>query len=143
MDTIEIKPFFKDGIRFECINCGLCCTGAPGEVRVTEHDVEKIAAFLELEPAVFRKKYVRRVDGGLSLKERRNGDCVFFSNGCTIYPVRPVQCRTYPFWFRNVRTEREWKQTVKDCPGIGQGRLYSQQEILENVHADMEEEDQR
>ena len=36
-----------------------------------------------------------------SLVEFPNGDCVFFhgeSRTCQVYPVRPRQCRTWPFW---------------------------------------------
>jgi hypothetical protein len=47
-----------------------------------------------------------------------------------IYPVRPLQCRTYPFWFQNLRSEKKWRLTGTACPGIGQGRRYSKDEIL-------------
>ena len=65
--------------------------------------MKNIAAFLKVEFETFTKTYVRSVKGGYSLIERANYDCIFLrrENGksmCGIYPVRPTQCRTWPFW---------------------------------------------
>jgi hypothetical protein len=29
-----------------------------------------------------------------------------------------------------MRNEKNWKKTKKDCPGIGEGKLYTKDEIL-------------
>ena len=44
--------------------------------------------------------YTRKAQGRVTLRERANGDCVFWDRkaGCTVYPARPAQCRTWPFW---------------------------------------------
>ena len=48
---------------------------------------------------------------------------------CRVYPVRPLQCATWPFWTENLKPET-WNGPVREtCPGIGQGRLYSRAEI--------------
>jgi len=136
---IEFKPWFEKGIRFTCTQCGQCCTGAPGVVRVEQTNIQDIAAWLGISPAYFRRKYVYKTDEGLSLKEKENGDCIFFKeNKCTIYPVRPGQCRTYPFWFRNMRNAEAWKQTARECPGIGQGEFYDAEEITRRIHESIE-----
>jgi Fe-S-cluster containining protein len=70
----------------------------------------------------------------LSLKEKSNFDCILWKNGCTVYRARPVQCRTFPFWESIVHSFISWKELMKDCPGIGQGRVYSRAEI-ENMLA--------
>ena len=75
------------------------------------------------------ERYVRRVGRRQSLVEKPNLDCVFWDNGCTIYPVRPTQCRTYPFWPENVESKEEWEAEDERCPGIGKGRRYSREEI--------------
>ena len=49
--------------------------------------------------------------------------------GCTIYPVRPRQCRTWPFWESNVVTPEEWQRTCEICPGSGKGELIPVEEI--------------
>ena len=70
-----------------------------------------------------------------SLKEKANGDCVFYDRqaGCTIYPVRPRQCRTWPFWESNVVTPEAWQKTCVVCPGTGQGELISEEEITRRI----------
>ena len=35
-------PWYREGLRFECIRCGGCCTGFPGTVRVTNEEIEEI-----------------------------------------------------------------------------------------------------
>ena len=49
--------------------------------------------------------------------------------GCTIYPVRPPQCRTWPFWDSNVATPEDWERTRGVCPGSGQGEVIPVEEI--------------
>ena len=62
-----------------------------------------------------------------SLTEKPNGDCTFLKreNGkalCSIYPVRPVQCRTWPFWSSNLRSREAWESAANNCPGMNNGR---------------------
>ena len=40
-----------------------------------------------------------------------------------VYPVRPAQCRTWPFWNSNLESEETWKEVVSVCPGSGCGNL--------------------
>ena len=48
---------------------------------------------------------------------------------CMIYPVRPSQCRMWPFWPSNLANPAAWNETAQKCPGINRGRLYSCEEI--------------
>jgi uncharacterized protein len=76
--------------------------------------------------------FTRPARGRVSLTEYANGDCVYFDpkkRGCTIYPVRPKQCRTWPFWNSILSSEADWKGIQKGCPGAGNGRLVSLEEI--------------
>ena len=128
------SPWFKDGLRFKCTQCGDCCTGAPGFVWVNKEEIRAMAALVKLEVEEFERKYVRRVGVRLSLVEYPNGDCVFFDaekRGCTIYEARPRQCKTWPFWDSNLRTPEAWQETCEACPGSGKGKLYSVEQIIE------------
>jgi Fe-S-cluster containining protein len=129
------EPWYQDGLRFRCTRCGNCCTGPPGFVWVTDEEVDAIAAHRG-EPRVHTERlYTRAVDRRRSLRERDNGDCVFFDRekGCTIYPVRPRQCRTWPFWESNLETPEAWAETRRVCPGSGQGELISAEEITRRL----------
>jgi Fe-S-cluster containining protein len=129
------EPWYQDGLRFECTRCGNCCTGAPGFVWVTDAEVEAIAEFRgELIEEVLGL-YTRLADNRRTLREKANGDCVFYDReaGCTVYPVRPQQCRTWPFWESNVAAEADWERTKKECPGAGHGPLIPAEEITRRV----------
>lgn len=130
------EPWFKDGLRFECTGCGDCCTGAPGYVWVNGQEIAALATRLGETVEQFERKYVRRVGIRRTLVEYSNGDCVFFdgqTRKCTVYEDRPRQCKTWPFWDSNVRTEQAWRETCEACPGSGSGQLYPIEKVLESV----------
>lgn len=124
-------PWYRDGLAFTCTRCGDCCTGAPGYVWVGDAEVRRIAEFLNMSPEAFAHSHVRQVGTRRSLIEKPNGECVFWSreSGCTIYEVRPPQCRTWPFWADNIATPEAWERTCAICPGSGQGAMFSLEEI--------------
>ena len=116
-------PWYAMGLRFKCTQCGNCCGGAPGYVWITPQDMGRIAAFLDLPLERFQRTYVRQVGDAFSLTEKKNFDCVFLKreNGkamCGIYPVRPVQCRTWPFWNLNLKSPDAWADAATRCPGM-------------------------
>ena len=127
------KPWYHQGLRFECTGCGDCCTGAPGYVWVNKEEIQRLAEQVGEENLErFEKMYVRQVGIRKSLKEYSNGDCFFFDNQtrkCKVYNARPRQCRTWPFWDSNVRDEQAWRETCQACPGSGKGKLYQLVEI--------------
>jgi Fe-S-cluster containining protein len=130
------SPWFKDGLRFQCTQCGNCCTGAPGYVWVNKAEIEALAARLGLETAEFERRYVRDVGVRKSLIEFANGDCVFFDGNtrkCKVYDARPRQCRTWPFWESNIKTEDAWRLTCAVCPGSGKGPLVPVEQVLKQA----------
>lgn len=48
---------------------------------------------------------------------------------CAIYPARPLQCRTWPFWPENLRSKENWNRAGRRCHGINQGRRFTLQQI--------------
>lgn len=126
----HMRYFFESGLRFSCQQCGQCCTGEPGTIYVSSWEIENIALFWGVSVAVCIKQALLPYKDSYTIKERPNGACLFYQNGCTIYPVRPNQCRSFPFWIQTMRSAYAWKQTAKVCPGIGHGRLYTREEIL-------------
>jgi len=125
------RPWYADGLRFECSRCGDCCRGEPGFVWVTRTERQAVAAYLNMEQKEFDGAYVRTVAFGKSLKELPDGDCIFWDSeqGCRIYPVRPRQCRTFPFWQTYLASPRDWARAAERCTGVNKGRLYTFEEI--------------
>ncbi|MCR4317180.1 MAG: YkgJ family cysteine cluster protein [Planctomycetes bacterium] len=125
------KTLYDEGLRFTCERCGNCCKGAPGYVWLTDANIEEISRFIGMDRAEFVAKMTFEVDGRISIAEKDNYECVFYSDegGCAIYPVRPVQCATYPFWSSIVSQRKEWLAVLKECKGAGKGELHSKEEI--------------
>jgi uncharacterized protein len=120
------EKWYAAGLAFECTQCGNCCSGPPGYVWLTKEEIAGIAKRLGTKDGRLGKEYVRRVGLRFSLTERADGDCVFLKreNGrtfCGIYEVRPLQCRTWPFWKDNLRSEESWNRANETCPGINRG----------------------
>lgn len=99
---------------------------------VTKSEIKTLAAALGLEVSEFEEAFVRPVGRRESLVELPNGDCVFYDNPsrrCRVYEVRPLQCRTWPFWRSNLRSAEAWERTCRACPGSGRGRLVTPEKI--------------
>lgn len=132
----ENTKWYTAGLYFECCQCGGCCSG-PGEgyIWVTRREVELIADFLEMSLSDLRRRYLRRVGMRTSIiEDQRTRDCIFLhrSDGqrkCVIYKVRPNQCRNWPFWPENLKTQNAWNEAVQKCPGMNRGRQYTFDEI--------------
>ncbi len=117
------SPWWNDGLRFECTQCGLCCRGS-GRVEVSDVEIERLAERQGLTPDQFRQAYTRKGRRGrIDLRDKADGDCVFFEErrGCTVYEDRPVQCRTYPFWRSVLHDAESWRVEGGHCEGIGRG----------------------
>src|SRR5690242_8349910 len=116
LDVIQNDVWYEQGLRFTCAQCGNCCTGGPGYVWISKEEIGRLAEFLKLPRERVSEQYCRPIGDKWSLKEIvRAGqyDCVFLKEVrvagkdgevmqskrvCEIYPVRPLQCRTWPFW---------------------------------------------
>jgi Fe-S-cluster containining protein len=129
------EPWYRDGLRFECTRCGKCCTGFPGFVWVSDEEVRALAEFRGETRDEVIGLYTRLINGKRTLREKLNHDCTFYDaeQGCTIYSVRPRQCRTWPFWESTAGTPEAWKETQEACPGAGHGQLISADEITRRI----------
>ncbi len=132
------QPWYAAGLQFECTQCGHCCRG-PGNVWISDTEIETMADVLGRSTDDFREKYTQRSGRrGLVLQQKRNQDCVFWqeSRGCRVYTVRPRQCRTYPFWLGNLLHSVDWQSESRSCPGIGEGPLCDREAIESNLSDD-------
>lgn len=90
-----------------CAECrGKCCksTNKPSYLWITLEELGRIASFLNITEPDFKKNFLRRENGLHNIKDIKvDGiySCIFLdipSGKCSIYDVRPKQCRDYPFW---------------------------------------------
>lgn len=139
------SEWYDEGIRFTCTQCGNCCTGPSGYVWFTPDEAAAIAKNLGMTEKAFRDRYARKLKGRWSLKEvpgDHGYDCVFLRRDesgralCSIYPARPAQCRTWPFWPYNLKSMRTYINVARQtpCPGMmsglgGEGELIPIEEV--------------
>lgn len=96
---------------FKCTQCGACCRWN-GYVLLTDKDIAAIAETLKISEIEFIKKHTRLAANRrqLALLDGEDGSCAFLEGSqCTIYTVRPEQCKTFPF---------EWIAGEDECPGL-------------------------
>lgn len=85
---------------FKCARCGACCRW-PGVVRAREEELPAIALHLGISVKKLIDDYTTLAPDRscLVFKDREDGACIFLEgdNLCTINPVKPSQCRTFPY----------------------------------------------
>ena len=118
----------KDGFSFAfntnaCSSCnGACCRGESGYIWLSKDEIVSIASYLQLDVHDFLQDYCKKEGYRYTLKElKQTGEyfCIFFeeTQGCSIYPVRPKQCREYPFWDR-YKDKNSIQEVCQECKGI-------------------------
>jgi Fe-S-cluster containining protein len=154
LDVLEQRePWYGEGLNFTCTQCGNCCTGGPGFVWISPVEIDRLAKFLGEPAERVVKRYTRRFGDRLSLKERKTTeglyDCIFLQHVpaeptaenpnpppkriCSIYSVRPLQCRTWPFWNENLASPENWERGKRRCPGMGKGSRHFSLEKIDSL----------
>jgi len=136
MAGISKEAWYSDGLRFECTQCGDCCSGSEGYVWVNQEEIDGMANRIGMDSVAFEERFVKRVGVRRSLKERPGGDCVLLdpqTRKCTAYEERPRQCKTWPFWQSNIRTPEAWAEAAQACPGCNKGDLVPLEQIVEQA----------
>ncbi len=118
--------FHKTSLRFECNQCGACCCGGKDYyIAVTTVDMQNICQHLNIGMNWLKRRYVEHLDDQLSsIRIADSGRCVFLGKDmrCRIYPVRPVQCRTYPWWPELLASKKAWNDEAHRCEGMNVGK---------------------
>uniref|UniRef100_UPI004048C3C8 YkgJ family cysteine cluster protein n=1 Tax=Aliarcobacter sp. TaxID=2321116 RepID=UPI004048C3C8 len=118
----------KEGFNFGfdpkgCDSCsGNCCIGESGYIWINAQEIQSLALHLKLSVDDLKFRYLNKIGYKYSIKEIQlsssNFACCFFNTEkrqCTVYDVRPNQCRTFPFWDYFKENEEE---VYKECPAI-------------------------
>lgn len=133
-------------MKFKCEKCGYCCSDPGIIVTVTHHDIQRITKFLGLTPQegikflgfyyledskdasrFIASPSIRTIKGDtfLGLLKEKDGKCIFLDNGnkCSIYTVRPMECRAFPFTFDVKKGWLCWglADKAKYCRGLNKG----------------------
>lgn len=120
--SADVKSVLQnhEKFKFKCTACGNCCKG-PGEVYFTAEEFENVVRFLQLnsdQKSKLENKLVQSRKNGY-LVHSAGTACYFLdrNNRCKVYPVRPLQCRTFPFWPSTFRSISSLEMVESECPG--------------------------
>jgi Fe-S-cluster containining protein len=121
---------YPSAVRFHCIKCGMCCGDTKEKNRhvlLLRTEADQIAK-ATLQPIFkFAVKIKDQTPYSYEMKKREDGKCVFLENDrCTIYSLRPLICRFYPFELKVLHNRKYTFLYTEECPGINKGRLLSE-----------------
>ena len=116
-------PWWMDGIKFSCqTDCGKCCDEPGGIVYLKPSDAERLASHQEIDIREWLERDCETtIDGRFILKSDESTEiCIYLDENkqCKVYEARPAQCRSFPFWSENLRSDKSWRKTVDFCPGL-------------------------
>jgi Fe-S-cluster containining protein len=125
---MELLFQYPKGIAFHCLRCGLCCKDRsykPRLILALRSEVLRISERTGLRLEEFAEASGKRTYDYL-LKKRQDGSCIFLrDNSCSIYELRPLVCRFYPFSLRKNGNHGYVFSYTNECPGLGKGRPLS------------------
>ena len=104
------QPWYADGLRFACTQCGNCCTGTPGFVWVNDEEIAALAEFRG-EPVEEVRGLYTRSEGGTRRSLEGEGRTATASS-TTARPAAPStrfargNAGHGPFWESNTRARR-------------------------------------
>jgi len=111
-------------LRFTCERCGLCCGDTEFRTRrvlLLGREAEHISGELSLEVEEFSDR-VEGQEPYIYVMKKKGGKCVFLrGNLCSIYDMRPIICRSYPFDLEDLGGCRYRFSPTDECPGVGKG----------------------
>jgi Fe-S-cluster containining protein len=118
---------YPTAVRFHCTKCGTCCGDTKEKTRhilLLRTEAEQIAKTTMQPIFKFAVKIKGKTPYSYEMKKRENGKCAFLENDqCTIYPLRPLICRFYPFELKVLHNRKPKFLYTEECPGINKGRL--------------------
>jgi len=118
---------YPKNVSFICNQCGRCCGDTEDRVRqilLLKTDVTRISNKLLLRDQEFAEEISGFEPYFCEMKKTESGKCFFLENNvCTIYEIRPLICRFYPFQLENLGNNRYSFSYTSKCSGIGKGSL--------------------
>ena len=71
------------------------------------------------------------------MKSKEDTTCIFYRDGCTIYSVRPIACRLFPFLVEEESTSKgDILLSINynsSCPGVGKGHRVDKRKLEKMV----------
>lgn len=117
---------YPSDVCFTCNGCALCCGDTDHKLRhilLLESEAEEISAATG-QPIEDFCNESNGTQPYIYEMKKCEGDCVFLKDHkCTIYELRPLICRFYPFTLKFDADKDTYVFTAtSECPMIGRGK---------------------
>jgi len=118
---------YERNLRFKCRKCAIYCCKLGGP-NLTKDDIDQMESVRYdiaeiIEPAKRQYRHFPLMPS--TIKSRKDGSCIFLRVGekrdayeCSIYDVRPVLCRLYPFDFEIINANSFLLRIIPCCKGL-------------------------
>jgi len=91
-------------------------------ILLLKSEADHISETASMGPDEFAEKIEGFEPYVYQMRKTNDGKCVFLKDdSCSIYQMRPLICRFYPFQIDNIGNNRYDFTYTDECPGIGEG----------------------
>jgi len=123
--VLDIR-LFERSLQFRCKRCASCCKlGGPcltkEDIKQMESAGHKISEFVEDS----KREYGSHSLMTSVMKNRKDGSCIFLRTDekrtayvCSIYEIRPILCRLYPFEIKRIDIGSFLLKILPCCNGL-------------------------
>ena len=96
-----------------------------------ESEVNAISTAICLRKETFSRQILDKTPYFFEMEKDNIGKCFFLKdNQCSIYALRPLICRFYPFELKfDFDKDQHVFNFTFECPGIGKGKLISRKDF--------------
>ena len=112
-------------VRFRCVRCARCCGDTKDKIRsilLLKIEADHVSKRTLMDLDMFAEKIEGFQPYIYQMRKTEDGKCVFLKdNSCSIYLIRPLICRFYPFQLKNLGNNRYAFAYTHECSGIGEG----------------------
>jgi Fe-S-cluster containining protein len=116
---------YPRNVRFLCNKCAICCGDTEERDRsilLLRIEAKRTAQKTQKATGEFAEKIEGSEPYVYRMKKTRDGKCVFLKDSrCSIYDIRPLICRFYPFQLKKVGSRELVFAYTNKCLGIGKG----------------------
>ena len=123
---IDLRIEHPKQIHFRCKRCASCCGDTKRRVRMIlllRSETNSISKTISKDIQEFSEKIEGYEPYVYQMKKNKDGKCIFLkNNSCSIYEIRPLICRFYPFKLEPKKKVYVFNYTG-ECRGIGKGNL--------------------
>lgn len=102
---------------------------------MTDAELDAIFAFAKARDMELALTHLKLEQEGVwSIPIPKGGACPLLDDEgkCTVHPVKPWQCRAYPFWPEVMLTRAAWREEAEFCEGMNRGPSHAA-ELIEEV----------